>query len=635
MCGICGIMNMKGEPIDEALLRRMTDSLAHRGPDDSGIHIENGNGISVGLGHRRLSIIDLSEAGRQPMANEDGSVWIAYNGEVYNFPEIRKKIEPRHRFSSRTDTEVILHLYEEEGAGCLPRLNGMFGLAIWDNRRRLLTLARDRMGKKPLSYALLSDEIVFASELKALLLHPRISREIDPAALRKYLAYEYVPSPQSIIRGVRKLPPGYLLTYSADGSVSSRPFRDLDFGDGRNRDAISVQDAGDEVRSLLLKAVERRLVSDVPLGVFLSGGIDSSAVLAMMLRLRDPKDVKTFSIGFRERSFDESEYGRRMARHFGTDHHEEILDPQRMIEIFPEVAGFLDEPFADASIIPTYLLSRFTRRTVTVALGGDGGDELFAGYPTFPAHRLAGWYERLPSVLQRLAGAVVDRLPVSMANISFDFKAKQFLKGIPYPPEIRNQVWLGAFSPPEIDGVLTGDFRDAACGTDPYEDIRSCLDAIPSDNLWDRIAYLYMKFYLADDILTKVDRASMAVSLEVRAPFLDPDFVDFVNALPPDMKLAGFTTKYILKRALEGILPGEILHRGKKGFGMPVAWWLRNDLKGFMIELLDPKKIGREGMFRPEYVHNLIEEHLAGTRDNRKPLWTLMIFELWRRNYLD
>jgi len=635
MCGVCGIINRKGTPINEALLRRMTDSLAHRGPDDSGIYIENGDGISAGLGHRRLSIIDLSEAGRQPMANEDGTVWIAYNGEVYNFPEIRRELESRHRFSSRTDTEVILHLYEEEGEDCLARLNGMFGLAIWDARRRLLILARDRMGKKPLYYALLDGEIIFASELKSLLLHPRIGREIDPDALVKYLAYEYVPSPHSIFQGIRKLPPGYLLTYSDEGRVSARSFRDLDFGTGRDREAIRVEEAEEQIRALLFRAVERRLVSDVPLGVFLSGGIDSSAVLAMMLRLCDPKQVKTFSIGFREQSFDESGYSRRMARHFGTDHHEEILGPERMIEIFPEVAGFLDEPFADASIIPTYLLSKFTRRTVTVSLGGDGGDELFAGYPTFPAHRLARWYKRLPSVLQRLAGGVVDRLPVSMENISFDFKARQFLKGIPYPPEIRNQVWLGAFSPPEIDRILTGDFRQAVSETDPYGNIRGYLNALSSDNLGDRVAYLYMKCYLADDILTKVDRASMAVSLEVRAPFLDPDLVDFVNALPFGMKLMGFATKYILKRALEGILPREILHRGKKGFGIPVAWWLQGDLKRLMLDLLNPDRLSKEGVFRPDQVNQLVEEHLTGKRDNRKYLWTLMMFQFWRQNYLD
>ena len=613
----------------------MTDSLTHRGPDDSGILVRNQNGVSVGLGHRRLSIIDLSPAGHQPMANEKEDTWIVYNGEVYNFPELRKDLEPHHSFKSHSDTEVILHLYEDKGEDCFFPLNGMFALAIWDQARGRLVLARDRIGKKPLYYAVFPGEIAFASELKALLFHPRIKREIDPLALSHYLSFEYVAAPLSIFQGIKKLPPGSSLTFSAgEQKAATRTYWDINFGLDQGREESSREEVEARIRDLLLKSVERRLISDVPLGVFLSGGIDSSAVVAMMSRLRDPGKIQTFTIGFEEKSFDESSYARQVARYFGTDHHEEVLDPHRMLEIFPEVAGFLDEPFADASIIPTYLLSRFTRRNVTVALGGDGGDELFSGYPTFQAHRLALVFARLPRLIQKGFEEVARRLPVSMKNISWDFRAKQFLKGIPYPPEIRNQVWLGAFSADDQVGLFSGDYEKAVAGSDPYAPIRALVPGIVSRNVWDRLTYLYMKFYLAEDILAKVDRASMAVSLEVRAPFLDPELVGFVNSLPAEMKIRGLTTKYILKRALKGLLPPEILNRQKKGFGIPVGLWLRGELRDLMLSLLEPGKIRREGIFNPEHITSLIGEHCAGKRDNRKQLWTLIMFELWRQNYL-
>lgn len=628
-------MRFDGKPVDEGILRRMTDSLTHRGPDDSGMLIRNQEGFSVGLGHRRLSIIDLSPAGHQPMTNEKKDAWIVYNGEVYNFPELRKDLEPRHSFISRTDTEVILHLYEEKGENCLAPLNGMFALAIWDENRRRLVLARDRIGKKPLYYSLFPDELVFASELKALLFHPRVRKEINPAALSQYLAFEYIPAPQAIFQGVNKLLPGYFLTFSAGGQkVVTQPYWDIRFGPNQAQERLEMEEVEARIRDLLLKSVEKRLISDVPLGVFLSGGIDSSTVVAMMSRLRDPGQIQTFTIGFREKSFDESDYGRRAARYFHTDHHEEVLDPRRMLEIFPDVARILDEPFADASIIPTYLLSRFTRQTVTVALGGDGGDELFAGYPTFQAHRLAFYFERFPDLFLRGLGRLAWFLPVSTSNISWDFRAKQFLKGISYSPEIRNQVWLGAFPPDDQIGLFSGDYEREVAGHDPYAPIRALLPGIVSRNVWDRLAYLYLKLYLAEDILAKVDRASMAVSLEVRAPFLDPDLVGFVNSLPAAMKIRGLTTKYILKRALKGLLPPEILNRQKKGFGIPVAEWIKGELKSLMLELLAPEKIRREGIFNPECVTRRIQEHLAGEKDNRKQLWTLIMFEMWRENYL-
>lgn len=631
MGGICGIINLKGRPVDEGILRRMLEALRHRGPDASGIAIQNLHGISVGLGCCRLGSVKDAQGKETPVFPEGQSNLIALDGELYNSGEIGKElglVAPAIR-----EEEVILKLYEKKARDFAEPLNGAFALAIWDGQNRRLTLARDRIGVKPLYYFFPGDEFVFASELKALLCYPRIEKRLDLKALSKYLAYEYIPSPAAIIEKVQKLRASHIL-FLQGGRLELQAYSPIRFST-ISRSELQEGEIIEKLRSLLLKAVERRLAGPVLPGIFLSGGIDSSAMVAMACRLRNPREIKTFTIGFQEKSFDESGYALQIARHFGTDHHEEILDHKRSLEIIPEVFRFLDEPFADASIIPTSLLCRFARKEVPVALGGDGGDEFFRGYPTFLAHRLANVFRYVPGAVQDLMKTATGLLPVSMDNMSFDFRAKRFLKGVAArTPEVRNQVWLGAFSQDEQKMLFQEDAWQELSGWDPYEDLGHYLAQVDFSDLMDRIAYIYIRTYLADDGLVKTDRASTAVSLGVRAPILDNELLDYVNALPPEYKFRGTVTKYIFKKALEGILPREIIYRGKKGFGMPVAFWLRGELKGLMLELLDPQKIKREGLFRPDYLTQMVQKHLAGKEDNRKHLWSLICFELWRQNYL-
>jgi asparagine synthase (glutamine-hydrolysing) len=624
MCGICGSVGR--DRVDRQAIARMTRSLRHRGPDDEGFFVrEHEDGVAVGLGFRRLSIIDL-ETGSQPIGNEDGSVQVVLNGEIYNFRQLRSELESRgHRFATHADTEVIVHLYEESGPRCVDRLNGMFAFALWDDRRRELLLARDRFGKKPLYYANVGGTLLFASEVKALLEHPRCPRELDFESLCRYLALEYVPTPRSIFNGVHKLPGGHVLRWH-EGRASVERYWDLTFGEPDER---SEAELVDEFRSRFCDAVRRRLVSDVPLGAFLSGGIDSSSVVAMMVESAPKGTVKTFSIGFDEPSFDESNHARVVAAHFGTDHHEEVFTPRVMIDLLPTLADALDEPFGDASILPTYLLSRFTRESVTVALGGDGSDELLAGYPTFAAERGARLY-RVPRLLHEgVVEPIADRLPVSTDNFSLDFRIKRFLRGARTTRETRHALWLGSFSPAEQEAVL---LRPPA---DPFAEQRLALSAAPTTDWLERLIYLYTKTYLQDDILVKVDRASMACSLEVRAPFLDVELVEFLAAIPPGLKLHRLRTKHFLKRAMSGLLPPGIAERPKKGFGIPVGKWFKGDLRGTLEEELSPERIKRQGIFAPAEVQRLVSEHLTGRRDHRKQLWTLLMFQLWHRRWVE
>ena len=561
------------------------------------------------------------------MSNEDGSLWIVCNGEIYNHADLRPELEARgHIFRTHSDIEVLLHLYEEQGPECVTKVNGMFALAIWDARNETLFLARDRLGKKPLYYRDAAARLIFGSEVKALLLHPDCPRELDPGNLSKYLAYEYVPSPHCIFKGIQKLPAGHWLTWQL-GRTRVQRYWDLKFAHGA--DKRPEDEIARDLRERLKEAVRRRLISDVPLGVFLSGGLDSSSVVAMMAEVIPPSRIKTFAIGFEDKSFDESGYARRVARSFGTDHREQILQSRTLLDMLPEVAAFLDEPLADASIIPTYLLSKFTRQHVTVALGGDGGDELFAGYPTFQAHRMAAFYKVPRCLHERMIRPLADWLPVSNDNFSFDFKVKRFLRGIGPRPEIRDQIWMGSFTPAEQRTLLQGD----APKIDAYEDILEAEKNCGTARGMERFVYLYCKFYLQDCILTKVDRASMACSLEVRAPFLDYTFVEFVNSIPFHLKLRGLKTKYILKKAMQDKLPPEILGRSKKGFGIPVGKWFRHELRSLLLDALSESRIRRQGIFHPAEITRLVEEHLRGTKDNRKQLWTLFIFQLWHEHY--
>jgi asparagine synthase (glutamine-hydrolysing) len=623
MCGICGMVGY--HPVDREVLGRMTSALRHRGPDDEGLLLrELDSGVSVGLGFRRLSIIDLA-TGNQPIGNETGTVQLVFNGEIYNFRELRRELEAGgHRFSTDADTEVIVHLYEDLGVKCLERLNGMFAFALWDEGRQELVLARDRFGKKPLYYAELGRELVFGSELKALLQHPRCPRSLDYDSLSRYLALEYVPTPRSIFEGVRKLPGGHVLRWRA-GRSSIESWWDLTFepADGTVTDDEYV----DEFRERFREAVRRRLVSDVPLGAFLSGGIDSSSVVAMMCDASSAAAVKTFTIGFGEQSFDESEHARRVAVHFGTEHHEDVFTPGVMLDLLPEVTEFLDEPFADASVLPTYLLSRFTREHVTVALGGDGSDELLAGYPTFAADRAARAYPVPQRLNERLVAPLADRLPVSTGNFSFDFKLKRFVRGAALRPDVRHPVWLGSFSSDEQSALLAKEPGD------PYAEWSAAYASAPTTSSLERLIYAYAKTYLQDDILVKVDRASMACSLEVRAPFLDVDVVDFLGRVPPRLKLRRFDTKHLLKRAMTDLLPAGIANRPKKGFGIPIAEWFKGELRDPLREELSEARLESQGIFVPSEVQRLLTEHMSGRRDHRKALWTLFVFQLWHRRW--
>lgn len=531
MCGIAGLIDPTGAPIDQELLRRMTRAVAARGPDGEGYWFCPG----VGLGHRRLSIIDLSAAGTQPMGGEDGSVQVTFNGEIYNFAALADELSALgHRFRSRCDTEVLVHGYEEWGTALLDRIDGMFAFAIWDARRRRLFAARDRMGKKPFYWARIPRDggrpplFAFGSELKVLLCIPGLDRSVDLQALSRYLAFEYVPAPQVIIKGARKLDAAESLTLDIGNDASSSPvirrYWELPFP--REHAPRHEHEAAEELRLLLGRAVKRRMVSDVPLGVFLSGGIDSSTVVGLMDAVGGHGGIKTFSIGFSDASFDETSHARLVAERFGTEHHEDRLTPAALLGILPEVMDFLDEPLADASIIPTYLLARFTREHVTVALGGDGGDELFAGYPTFKAEKLArDFYDRLPRPIANLGNAVASRiggwLPAGTDYFSLDFKVNQFLRGVSAQGPRRHQRWMSSFLPEEQRALLAPAVREAV-PDDPLMEVDVRDGSGGARDSWDVIMNFYCRLYLAGDINVKTDRACSAVGLEARAPFSIP-----------------------------------------------------------------------------------------------------------------
>ncbi|MDP3804178.1 MAG: asparagine synthase (glutamine-hydrolyzing) [Candidatus Omnitrophota bacterium] len=623
MCGICGYIHLdKSKRASETILKNMMETLRMRGPDDEGIYLAD----NVALGHRRLSIIDL-ETGRQPIFNEDGSKAIVYNGEIYNFVELKEiLLKKGHRFKTHSDTEVIIHAYEEYGEDCLKYFNGMFAFAIWDSKRELLFAARDRFGKKPFYYAIFDNQFIFGSELKSLLKHPSVRKEIDFDALSKYLAYEYVPSPYSIFRNIRKLEAGSKLTLER-GTVKVEKYWDLEF---KHAERFDPKLAEARIIELLKESVRKRLISDVPLGVFLSGGIDSSCVVAMMSELMNPKDIKTFSIGFKEASFDESGDARRVAAYFKTDHHEEILTPDMMLDVFPEILDYLDEPFADSSIIPTYLVSRFTRRHVKVALGGDGGDELFLGYPSFLAHKINSYMNILPDPAKRLSLNMLAKLTSPSGDyMSMNFKMRRFLRGLDFPEDVRHQVWIGSFTSREQTGLFSPDMLSNYSASKVYEPTRKLFEKTGNIDPLDKAIYIYIKTYMTDDILAKVDRASMANSLEVRAPFLDTDFAEFALTIPSAFKLRNFNTKQILKDAFKNRLPPETIKKGKQGFAVPVAKWLKEDLKSLLLDAFDKKKIDREGIFDYAYIDNLVKDFQSGKRELRKEIWALFMFEMW------
>jgi asparagine synthase (glutamine-hydrolysing) len=632
MCGIYGYLSPTGT-IDPTILRRMGHPLKHRGPDDEGEVILDSSEVSVGLGHKRLSIIDLSPAGKQPMANEDETIWITFNGEIYNFREIRKELEGKgHKFRSHSDTEVIVHLYEELGTKCLERLNGMFAFALWDGKQKSLFLARDRTGKKPLHYCVHRGHFLFASEIKALLQHRLVSRELDLKSLNKYLAYEYVPAPHTIFKAIKKLEPGHYLLFRGGAAVSSQywdvPMEDYPISDRTEAQVI------DELKELLERAVTARLeAADVPVGLFVSGGLDSGVVAAMARRAKE--NLQCFSIGFEEASFDESRYAQQVARSLGIKHHLKVFRAQEMLHMVERLPEILDEPLADPSILPLYLLSQFAAEHMKVVLSGDGGDELFAGYQTYQAHKLVTFYDALPGFVKESVKAFAFRLPVSHKYLSLDFKIKQFLKGVGVSSEVRFFLWRGAFSNAERHALLRPEVRLELQNENAYEEIYRYVRKSGLTKELERILYLSMKLYLQDNNLVTVDRASMANGLEVRSPLLDRDVVDFVCRLPMEYKLNGLKTKYILKKVAEELLPRNVVYRKKKGFGVPLAKWLTGELREFMLDYLSQERIERQGIFHYPCVSQLINEQLTMKKDNRELLWTLLVFQTWYERYIE
>ena len=631
MCGIAGWANLncnKPSPnTSEAILHQMCERMKHRGPDSEGLWFDK----SVALGMRRLSIIDL-HTGEQPVYSEDKSVVVVMNGELYNFREVRSDLEKRgHKFETQSDTEILPHLYEEYGDAMLEHLNGMFAFALWDKNRKRLLIARDRFGEKPLYYGVFGGKLIFASEPKVLLANPSVKTEINTAALRSYLSFDYVPAPASIYKNIYKLPAAHLLILE-NGEVKTRRYWNLTFH--RNGNVPTIEKAADQLRELLADAVRMRLVSDVPLGILLSGGVDSSTVAALATQFSTEK-VKTFSIGFEEDSFDESKFARQVATHLNTEHYEDKLSVEKAADLISEIGTWLDEPLSDGSLIPTLLLSRFVKKHVTVALGGDGGDEIFAGYPMYYAHKVANLYSKIPRVLRNgLVEPIVNNLPVSNKNLSFDYKAKRFVAASKYDAVTRHHLFFGSFSINEQQSLLNKDIL-ATTSNDIYKDARNLLKITDAPTEIEQMQFLDLNFYMAEDILTKVDRASMAVSLEVRAPFLDPRVAQFAASLPLEYKLRGSKGKYILKKAVAPLLPKNILHRPKKGFGIPIAEWLKGRLNPLMRDLLAPDRLKNQGLFDEKFVHKLIKEHETNVASHHKQLWTLLVFQLWFDNFAE
>jgi asparagine synthase (glutamine-hydrolysing) len=617
MCGICGMVALDGGAVDERAVRRMAGALVHRGPDDEGVFADG----PVALAARRLSIIDL-EHGHQPMASEDGAIHVVQNGELYEHRRLRGELEARgHRFGSHCDTEVLPHLYEERGLAFAEGLRGMFAIALWDARERRLVLARDPFGIKPLYYRVAGGVLSFASELKALVRQPGFAGEVDLEALEAYLAFNSVPSPMSIYSEARKLPAGHLLEVR-DGKVSIRRYaRPAPVA----ADAVRRDGAGSlarELRARLRDSVRAHLEADVPVGVFLSGGIDSS-LLAALAAQETPGAVRTFSIGFEERSFDELSRARMVARRYGTDHHELILRPDAAA-LLPEIAAAFDEPFADSSALPTYAVSQLASQHVKVALSGEGGDELFGGYFTYVADLLA------PRVGQwaSLARPVIERLPSSSRRVSLDYKAKRFVRAAGLPPLERHHGWKEIFSA-EARAALLEDGRRAP-GADPLAGWRARYAETARAEPLARLQDVDIGTYLVDDLLVKTDRASMAHSLEVRVPFLDPVVAELAFALPTSLKVRALAKKRLLRQAATGLVPRAIVHGPKRGFSIPAASWLRGELRPFARDLLSPDALCRDGFFRPEAVTRLLDEHESGREDRSRPLWGLLCFQLWR-----
>jgi asparagine synthase (glutamine-hydrolysing) len=625
MCGIAGVVSTTRESnITEALVHHMCEQIVYRGPDDEGLYVADGSG----LGMRRLSIIDLA-GGHQPVFNEDRSAWIVFNGEIYNFPELRAELEKRgHRFRTHTDTEVIIHLYEDMGADCVKKLRGMFALAIYDTTTRKLTLARDRLGKKPLHYALHHGNLYFASEIKSILAVAPELAEVNSQGLLEYLYYGYVPDPITAFTGIHKLLAGHVLEFQ-DGKIRIRQYWDLpEYNTHRPK---NEEECLEELEQRLFEATKIRLISDVPLGAFLSGGTDSSTVVALMARASSGP-VKTFSIGFKKDDFNEADYARIVARTFSTDHHEMILEPD-VVQTVEHLTRSLEEPFGDSSMLPTYYVSQMARQHVTVALSGDGGDEMFAGYDRYRIHEGRRVFERIPGWARSFfRDQIFPRLPNRMQGRKFSYNVslpwqERYIDHLSFLPAFERDIPL-----------LSNEFRQILDHSDdPANVLRRYFAQAPAkrDDAVDQLLYVDSKTYMVGDILTKVDRMSMLNSLEVRVPILDHVFVEWVAGLPSQWKLRGNQQKYIFRKLAERVgVPREAIYRQKRGFSLPLVHWMRNELKDMLMILLEPRTLER-GYFAADGVRKLMDDHLVRGKTMTGRIWRLLMFELWHRNFLE
>ena len=625
MCGICGIYEYKTDmPADEAVLLGMLRVLQHRGPDDSGMFLDKG----LALGMRRLSIIDL-KGGKQPISNEDGSIVVVFNGEIYNYRSLREQLESRgHRLATASDTEVIVHLYEDFGEECVRHLRGMFGFAVWDSHKRRLLLARDRLGIKPLYYTQVGGRLIFGSEIKAILRHPSVQVSLDLQALNNFLSLKYVPAPQTMFEGIHALPPGWLLTCDANG-IRHRQYWDLSFVSRRNGN-LSEAAYAEQLDALLRECVKLHLVSDVPFGAFLSGGVDSSTIVALMSQyLNEP--VKTYSVGFEGQgeAYSELPYARLVANKFQTDHHEVFIRPSHLQDLAEKVVWHLDQPLAEHATLANYMVAELASRDVKMVLTGEGGDELFAGYARYVGERLSPFFRRIPPAAKSLALAAAARLPgwrrqkVALYALSQSNEAKRFAN------------WFPLFNSVAKQALLSKELRASANGYDAEDIFAEHLSRTDADEPLNRMLYLDTKLWLPDLLLARGDKMSMAVSLEARVPLLDHKLVEFAAALPENMKLKGLARKYLLKKVSRSWLPPEVVHRKKQGFPMPTSLWFRKEARSFVRDLLSPSTLRRRGLFNLTFVEQLINQHESGFADHGLLLWGLMSVELWQRVFMD
>jgi asparagine synthase (glutamine-hydrolysing) len=627
MCGIVGFINREGSGAMRPVLERMCDAIAHRGPDDDGFYLEG----SAALGMRRLAIIDVA-GGHQPIHNTDRTKWIVFNGEIYNYQQIRRELDIQgHQFYTNSDTEAIVHLYERYGVDCVQHLRGMFAFAIWDEIEKTLFIARDRVGKKPLLYSHQKNgELIFGSEFQALLQHPSVSREVDLDAIDSYLSYLCIPAPQTAFKAIRKLEPGHWLRWK-NGEIETRRYWTPNFS---KKIKISEEEAIEETTRILRESTKLRMISEVPLGAFLSGGVDSSTVVALMAQ-ESSQPVKTFSIGFEEEDFSELKYAKRVAEYVGAEYNEFVVKPDAM-EVLPTLVEHYGEPYADSSAIPTYYVSRETRKHVTVALNGDGGDESFAGYERYAAMKAAETYHRFPVALRKaLIETPVSFLPSSEIQKSRIRDVKRFLQAASLPKAERYFRWSSTFNRDAKKEIYTEEFSRSTAGNNASHFLEEWLVRANGSGILDATLLTDQMTYLPNDLLVKVDIASMAVSLEARSPFLDHHLIEFAASLPESLKMRGFQTKSLLKKVAARLVPKDVIYRRKMGFGVPIGKWFRNEMKDFVREVLLSERSLKRGIVKQGILEKYIEEHMSGKRDHAFQIWTLLMLELWFQKFID